>query len=379
MPKNEPLQGQLAALMLPAQYLLTIILFLFVPTASHAQTPSSSAPQLVIGAILPLTGSSAAFGLASKRGIELALEDLPREERSRIRVMIEDDGLVNSRSITAAQKLINLDKVDALLTWSSGTALAVKSVSELKGIPHIAVASDPTVTRGARYSFNYWPIPETETRTLYDYLEAHGKRKIGMVTQVNSFPLAMRDAFVVHVKREGTMEIVADEEISAESTDLRSTLLRLKNRGNIDAFIVASFPGQLALVVTQARAIGISAPLFGYETFEDKASFDAARGLFTNVVYATGADAQQGFLNTFATKYPGESYYTANQSYDIIRILADATKERKDGASIAHFLRNLKDYPTVSGVISATGDNRFTLPTTLKTLDEHGTPHPVGR
>lgn len=355
-----------------------LALFLFVSFTGTVQAQTSG-PRIVIGAILPLTGSSASFGLASKRGIELALEDLPYEERSRIQVILEDDGLVSSRSITAAQKLINIDKVDALLTWSSGTALAVKGLTESKGIPQIAVASDPAVARGSRFTFNYWPIPETETRTLYDYLKAHGTRKVGMVTQVNSFPLAMRDAFVAHIKRDRAMEIVADEEISDDATDLRSIMLRLKNKGSIDAFIVAFFPGQLALVVKQARDIGITAPLFGYETFEDKASFDAAHGLFTNAIYSTGADARQDFLNEFTTKYPGESYYTANQSYDIIRILADATKERKDGASIAQFLQNLKDYPTVSGVISATGDNRFTLPTTLKTLDEHGTPHPVER
>jgi branched-chain amino acid transport system substrate-binding protein len=359
------------------QTILTLLLILSLPVAAQAETPPPAPPQIAVGAILPLTGSSAAFGLASKRGIELALKDLPPQDRARVKVIVEDDGLVSSQSITAAQKLINVEKVDALLTWSSGTALAVKGLSESKGIPQIAVASDPTVARGTSYSFNNWPIPETETRSLYEYLQAHGKRRIGMVTQINSFPLAMRDALVAHVKRDGEMELVADEEISSDATDLRSSLLRLKNKGSLDTFIVAFFPGQLALVVKQAREIGITAPLFGYETFEDKASFDAAGGLFTNVIYSTGADARQDFLEEFTAKYPGESYYTANQSYDIIRILVDASRQRKDGASIAHFLQTLKDYPTVSGVISATGDNRFTLPTTLKTLDAHGVPHPV--
>ena len=361
---------------------ISLCLTFFLPFVSlinraHTQTKAPSRPTVVIGAILPLTGSSASFGLASKRGIMLALDDLPPEERARITVIVEDDGLIPARSITAAQKLIHVDHVDALLTWSSSTALAVKSLSESKGIPQMAVASDPAVAQNARYSFNYWPIPETETRTLYDHLKTHGKKRIGMVTQVNSFPLAMRDAFVAHAKRDNHVVIVADEEVSPEATDFRSTLLRLKNKGDIDALIVAFFPGQLATVVKQAREMGIAAPLFGYETFEDRASFDAAGGLFTNAIYSTGAEASQEFLDAFTTKYPGESYLTANQSYDIIRIIADATRERKDGASIAQFLKTLKNYQTVSGVISATGDNRFTLPTTLKTLDERGVPHPV--
>ncbi|MEY4667594.1 MAG: hypothetical protein RL518_293 [Pseudomonadota bacterium] len=339
-----------------------------------AQSEIPSPPFIKIGAIIPLTGSSSAFGNACRRGITESLEGLSTEERSRITVVIEDDGLVNSRSITAAQKLINVDRVDALLTWSSGTALAVGGLSDTRHIPQLAVASDPAVTRGHRYSFTYWPIPETETRTLYDYLKHSGKKRLSMVTQESSFTIAMRDALVAHITRGGEMTIVGDEMISSDVTDLRAILLRLKNKGPSDGFIVACWPGQLALVVKQAREVGITAPLFGYETFEDKPSFDAAGGLFTGAIYSMGADPRQDFLDTFSRKYPGESYYTANHCYDIIRLFTAATRERKDGASIRAFLSNLRDYPTVSGVISATGDNRFTLPTTLKTLDSQGIP-----
>jgi len=352
---------------------------LVIATTSLTATAQSTAPSLTIGAILPLTGSSATFGTACKRGISEGLESFSPEDRARMKVVFEDDGMVNARSVTAAQKLINVDKVDALLTWSSGTALAVGSLSEGRRIPQLAVASDPAVARGHRFSFTYWPIPETETRTLYEHLKARGKKRISMVTQESSFTLAMRDAFVTHAKRDGEMTIVGDEVISSDATDLRSTLLRLKSRGDSDALIVAFWPGQLALVVKQAREVGITTPLFGYETFEDKPTFDATDGLLAGAIYSMGADPRPDFLDTFTKKYPGESYYTASHCYDIIRLYGDATQERKDGVSIARFLGTLDNYPTVSGVISSTGDNRFTLPTTLKTLDANGHPRAVTR
>lgn len=353
----------------------TLCAGLFCQVSALAQ--SSQAPSVTIGAILPLTGSSAAFGLASKRGIELALEDLSATDRARVKVIVEDDGLNNSRSITAAQKLLTVDKVDALLTWSSGTALAVGGLSEARAIPQLAVASDPAVSRNRRYSFNYWPIPEAETKTLYDYLLRHQKKRVVMVTQISSFPIAMRDAFVTHAQKDGEIQILADEEISSDSSDFRTTLLKIKGRGAVDALIVAFWPGQLAGVVKQVREIGISAPFFGYETFEDKATFDATGGLLYNAVYSTGADPRPDFLEKFRMKYPGESTYTASHSYDIIRLIMAATQERKDGASIASFLRRVRKYPSVSGEISATGDNRFTLPTTLKRLDARGEPAPI--
>ena len=354
---------------------LVLISALFAPQKSQAQQPQ--APSVTIGVILPLTGSSAAFGLASKRGVEMALEDLSASDRARVTVIIEDDGLINARSITAAQKLLTIDKVDALLTWSSGTGLAVGSLSESRRIPQLAVASDPAVSRNHRYSFNYWPLPEAETKALYDYLKRHNKKRIAMVTEISSFPLAMRDAFVTHVDRDGELQIFADEEISSSSNDVRSSLLKIKAKGDTDALIVASWPGQLASVIKQAREIGIAAPLFGYETFEDRATFEATSGLLRDAIYSAGADPQPEFIEKFRKKYPGESNYTTSHSYDIIRLLIDATRERKDGDSIASFLRNLRNYPATSGEISATGDNRFTLPTTLKRLDQDGNSHAI--
>lgn len=346
-------------------------------SSERALAQASESPTVSIGAILPLSGSAASFGLASKRGIELALEDLPEKDRARVKVIIEDDGLNNSRSVTAAHKLITIDKVDALLTWSSGTALAVAGLNETRKIPQVAVASDPAISRMGRYSFTYWPIPETETKTLYDHLRRHHKRQIAMVTQVSSFPLAMRDAFISHVTREGELNILADEEISADSTDLRSSLLKVKAKGRADALIIAFWPGQLATVVKQAREIGISAPLFGYETFEDRATFDATGGLLRDAIYSTGADPRPDFIERFQRRYPKQSTYTASHSYDIIRLLTDATRQLKDGDTIALFLKGIRRYPTVSGEISATGDNRFTLPTTLKKLDANGTPQMI--
>jgi len=48
--------------------------------------------------------------------------------------VFEDDGLSNARSATAANKLLNVDKVDLLLTWSSGTGMTVAGISEAKKV-----------------------------------------------------------------------------------------------------------------------------------------------------------------------------------------------------------------------------------------------------
>ena len=133
------------------------------------------------------------------------------------------------------------------------------------------------------------------------------------------------------------------------------------------------------LVVKQAREVGVAAPLFGFETFEDQEEIKAANWLFSGVIYSTGADPHREFVDSFEARYPGQSYYTANQTYDALHLFVEATREKKDPETVVSFLRSLKNHPTQSGLLSATGDNRFNFRTALKTIDEKGEAREIPR
>lgn len=332
---------------------------------------------LTIGAILPLSGSAASFGQTARVAMELALEDLPSEERKRITVLFEDDGLVPSRSVSAGRKLMEVDKVDALVTWSSSTALSLVSVTEERKLPHIAVASDPAVPRGRRYTFTYWALPEDEAQTLYSYLVARGLRKLAILAVTHNGLLANRTALERLISERGELSIVASEEVPDTTLDFRAVIGRMKAKGSFDAFIPIFFPGQLAPAVKQVREAGIDAPIVGFETFEDAQEIAASQGRFSGVVFATGADPSAEFMRKFQRKLPGGSLYTASNCYDAIAILIAAFRGGRSGDEVSAFLRSLKDYRTASGIVSATEDNRFRLPTTLKKVDTNKVIIPV--
>lgn len=354
--------------------LLTSLLLLATSLSALAvaQEQPSTAPNIKIGAVLPLSGAASNFGTLARRGIELALEDLSPADRARTSVVFEDDGLSNARSATAANKLLNVDKVDLLLTWSSGTGMTVAGISEAKKVPHLSIATDPAIGKGKRYSFTYWPIAEDEAKRLYDHLVKVGVTKVALIYQIHNGILAITDAFREYAAREGIVKIVALEEVSGDTTDFKGVLQRLKAKGEIQGLIPVFFPGQLSVVLKQARGVGINAPFFGFETFEDKDEIKAAGGLLSGAVYATGGDPQADFIKRYLDKYPGESYYTVNQAYDIVKLFVAATKEHKDPESVVSFLKSVKDLATSSGSVSYVDGNRFRLPTALKRINGAG-------
>jgi branched-chain amino acid transport system substrate-binding protein len=331
-------------------------------------------PPLTIGAILPLSGSASNFGTIAQRGIQLALEDLTPEDKARVNVIFEDDGLLNVRSATAARKLLSIDKVHALLTWSSGTGMITAGIAEARKIPHLSIASDPAVAIGFKYSFTYWPIASDEAQQLYRHLTASGIKRVAIVSQIHNGVIAIRDSFLQHVHEHKQLSIVANEEVAGDTMDFRAVLERLKSKGSFDAFIPILFPGQLAVCITQARAAGITAPLFGFETFEDKDEIKASGGLLLGAVYATGGDPQADFIKRYQARFPGESYYTANQAYDIVNLLVAATHVRNDSETIVEFLKSRKEYPSSSGLVSVNANNQFRLPTVVKRIGPDGVP-----
>src|SRR5262245_8702519 len=81
--------------------------------------PKPTAPEeIVIGEIGSLTGAEAAFGISTRNGIELALEEANAEggvKGKKVRVIVYDDQSKPEEAASAATRLITQDKVVLLL------------------------------------------------------------------------------------------------------------------------------------------------------------------------------------------------------------------------------------------------------------------------
>jgi branched-chain amino acid transport system substrate-binding protein len=327
-----------------------------------------------IGLVVPLTGPAAVFGKSCRAAADLAVKELPKEKSNRVKLLVEDDGLVSARSVAAGRKLMDIDQVQGLVSFSSSTALSLAPIVEQKHIPQMAIASDPAVALGRVYTFTYWVSPERRADLLCQRLEVSGKKRIAILSVTHSGMLAVREALLQRLAQTRVLEVVANEEVSNDVLDFRGVLQRMRAREPFDAFIPILFPGQLAASIKQARALGIDAPLYGFETFEDKNEIRAAGGLMTSAVYATSIDSSSDFQKRLEALDPAVSSYAASNCYDSVMLLVRTLAESSSGEQAAQSLRMIKDYIGEAGIVSATGDNRFDLPGMLKTIDSDGRP-----
>src|SRR3954471_4143203 len=84
-----------------------------------AQQQGVSKNEILVGTILDLSGPLAGYGKQARNGMQLRIDELNEQQGSihgrKVRLIAEDDGYDPKRAVLAAQKLVNQDKVFAVL------------------------------------------------------------------------------------------------------------------------------------------------------------------------------------------------------------------------------------------------------------------------
>lgn len=226
-----------------------------------------AADPVKIGAIYPLTGPSAAAGSYQVAGVKMAVERFNASGGilgRQIQLFLEDGANDPAQSVSAAEKLVTRDKVDAMIAaWGSSPTLAVSaSVTKKYGIPHVVdTASSVKVTmldgkRPNPWLFRISPTSRMEAQSLESVLVPKlGFKKVAFLAVNNDWGRGAAEEFANVVKKSGGT-VVATEIINADQTDFLTQLTKIKSAG-ADSAIVTSDLAQISLVLKQIKQLGM--------------------------------------------------------------------------------------------------------------------------
>lgn len=138
-----------------AHALLIICLILpFLPGGAMAADDNNSLLQarIKIGYVTDLTGLGAFFGLQSIRGAELARKDFSTPQ-SPVEIVIEDSSGQGKSAVAAAIKLLQLDKVDAVLCDLTPLCAPIAPVVKAAGKPLIFQSPARSIAADSEYAY----------------------------------------------------------------------------------------------------------------------------------------------------------------------------------------------------------------------------------
>ena len=343
------------------------------PAAAAPANNNAAASGFRVGVILPLSGANASIGNYLRNGILLAHGSLPPALRDKVKLFFEDDQLLSSRSVSAFNKLVDINRIHAALVLGSGVGNALAPLAERQKIVLIAIgASDRNVVADRNFAFIHWITPETEAKTLLTEMRKRNYQRIALLYQEQEGAIAVYRAVARAFDEAGMKSRLAMEEQVNYSDDFKTFIARARAR-NVDAVVVALFPGMVSSFARQAYSSSWKPALVGLEMFEDANEVKASDGALIGQWYVNADDAAPEFVSNYKAAYGDHPGWAAANAYDSLKLIsAGFERYGADSTRIAEFLHSLKDYSGAAGQYSASGDNRFILPATIKIVTETG-------
>lgn len=299
--------------------------------------PATGEPY-VIGIITPLTGEVAIDGELTKKGIDLAVEEINAAGGvggRPIEVRLEDGACDPAATASAAQKLITRDNVIALegAFCSSATAAAmpIAARAQIPFVSSLSTAADLT-EQGNQWFSRFAPTEALMAAKATPELIAElGTKKAAILTFNDDYGLSYAAAYDKELRAAG-VEVVSSENFGANTQDYAPFITKIRSSG-ADTVFVAADTGPEAAVFKQMAQLGltsikkVSAQVAVSQAFIDLATPQGAEGIYATTPYvsASTAPANAPFVAAFKAKYAGEEPESdAAGGYMTVYLLADA-------------------------------------------------------
>jgi branched-chain amino acid transport system substrate-binding protein len=326
--------------------------------------PAEDAP-IKLGFIGPLTGDAAAYGKDTFNGVKLAVDAINEAggiNGKMVQIIAEDGRCTGGDAASAAQKLVNVDKVSAIIGGQcSGETLAAAPIAEAGGVVMVSpISSSPDVTNAGEYIFRDYPSDALKSVAMAGYFVSEGLGKVAVISENTDFAQAFREALTGELPEDA---IVFDEVVEPGTKDYRSLLARLAG-AEFDVFFPnAQTPATMAAMMQQFREQGLTQPAIAHDVADSadliQISGEAVDGMRAINIPASGEGTsfEADFIAAFGN--PQQAISFTAHAYDAANLVLQAMAEvGEDGTAIRDYLNAVESYEGVVGAFSfdANGD-----------------------
>ncbi len=278
------------------RHLSILTLALGLGTAALAQQGVSK-DTLTLGSIQDLSGPLAGFGKQDRMGILLAVDEINEQggiNGRKVVMKIEDSGYDPKRAVLAAQKLVNQDKIFAMIAHI-GTAqnLAAMPVQFSKNVVNFFPVT------AAREMFEpLHPLKYAFAATYYDQIRLalpkmvkdKNAKAVCAIYQDDEFGLEVFRGAEAGLKTLG-MDFTEKTTYKRGATDFSSQVARMKG-ANCDLVVLGTIIRETVGTISEARKTGFNPVFLG------------SSAAYTDLIHKLGGPAMNGLYATMTAQHP---------------------------------------------------------------------------
>lgn len=325
----------------------------------------ASQEPVLIGEVLSLTGSEASFGISTKNGIQLSIDQTNAAGGVRgrpVELRTVDARGIPEEAAAATEKLIAKDHVTLILgEVPSDSSIAMAPVVQQYQVPMISPSStNPRVTEGREYVARVCFIDPFQGFVMAKFARDNLQllRVAVLEDPESDYSRGLAEVFTRKFTEMGG-KVVARERYNKGEQDFRPTLQRIRGM-RPEALYVPGYYSEVATIARQAKELGLVVPLLGGD------------GWASDKIYELGGDAMEGhyFSNHYSSEDPSprsqrfiadykKRFGTVPDSlaalgYDAARVGIEALKRAKtlEGPALRTAIAQTQDFPGVTGNIT---------------------------
>jgi branched-chain amino acid transport system substrate-binding protein len=348
--------------------LLALLAALLVLGPAAAQEPYR------VGAIFSITGPGSSLGIP-ERDTALMLEAEfnagggvrgPDGRRHPLKLVIYDDASDETRAVLAAKKLIDEDRVAAIVgTTLSGTSLAILDTVQKAEVPLVSCAAAIKIVEPVAERKWVFKTPQSDhliVGVLVDYLKAQGLTRVGWLNVDYAFGQLGWVEFEKAAQKAG-LTIVANEKFGQKDVDMTAQLTRVKAAAP-QAVVVWSIPPSASLATKNYADLGLKAPLLQSHGVGNKKYIELAGGAADGVRFPAGKllvaeqladnDPQKAVLLAYARDFEaryGPRNTFGGHAWDAIQLAVRGLERAgSDRAGVRAVIESTRNFVGISGV-----------------------------
>jgi branched-chain amino acid transport system substrate-binding protein len=328
--------------------------------------PALAADPIKIGSVLRLS-IGAEHGIPAKRGVQMAVDEFNAAgglDGRQVRVIFEDEKDSPTAAVNAVQKLVNVDKVIALVgpMTSGGTLAAYKSADEAKVVFITPTATSPKVSGASPYLYRGCSRIDTQAKALTDYIAKNWQpQSVAILFSNEPYGKGCAEVFGKEFEQRGIKK-VAEESFLRGSRDFKAQLTKIK-AADPDILFIPGYTPETAPAAAQARQLGLTQRIVGVYGDMDleyaKLAGPAAEGHLIAGEYDEDYDTpkNQAFRKNYyaqaeQAKEPVNIMFAA-LTYESTSLVLEGIKQNgPTSEGIKKFLDGVKDFDGITGKLS---------------------------
>ena len=316
---------------------------------SSASTPASSTAgadgAIKIGGIGPLTGSAATYGIATKQGAEIAVDEINALGGIQLSLEFQDDEGDAEKAINAynALKGNGMQIVYGCTTTTPCVSVAAETFNE-RYFQLTPSASSTDVTAGKDNVFQMCFTDPDQGVTAANYVAENGlATKVAVIyNNGDAYSTGIAQGFISQAAEVG-LEVVAEQTFPDDTNTDFTVQLNAAKDGGAELVFMPIYYTPASLILNQAKSMGYEPTFMGGDGMDgilDIEGFDTslAEGLLLMTPFNASATDERtaSFVSEYQTRYNEIPNQFAADGYDCIYAIYEACQKAGVTADMSH-------------------------------------------